>query len=182
MRFALATGVKAPLPGASSADIKPTEDSAFVMNETDRHLWGLGFRGYYDYIFIEYFFLNFFTELIYYPEQKVSDSVNFGDDNKVNFKYDLKLEVEPQFQYPIGNGINLKTSLMATYAMNPDYEVEGNDVDGSYMFSVTPNVGLFFTKTFMPFELTLRYRLPLMGENVAITHNVALVGKFYLKF
>ena len=194
MRLSFAAGVKVPIPGGSYSDVtsKITTNDSFVLSEPDRHLWGLGLRAYYDYLFTESFFVNLYSEFIYYPEQKLKDGVNFGvDDKKIAFGYDLKFEVEPTYTMPIGNGVNLKLSLPFTYAMTPDAEVDGSKyisstttkyAPASYMLSTSPTVGCFFTKTFMPFELLLKYKVPLVGENQKIIQNVALIGKFYLKF
>ncbi len=183
MRFAAAAGVKIPMPGASEADANPTVDKEFVAQEIDNHLWGLGFRFYFDYIFNPSFFVNLYNEFIYYPEQDVNDSVNFGDDTKVAYGYDLTFEVEPQYQYPMANGMILKAGLPLTYKMAPETEVDGVGGDNeSYLFSVGPNVAVFFTKAFVPFELELQYKLPLMGKNETAMHNVSLQGQFYLKF
>lgn len=184
MRFSVAPGVKIPLPGASSADKKPTEDEAFVVKEPDNHLWGLGGRLYFDYNVTPEFFVNLYSEFIFYPEQKVSDSVNFGDDNKVAKGFDWTIEVEPQYWAPVADGMIFKAFLPFTYKMSPDYKIEGTKVADSAasILSVTPALGLFFTKTFMPIELEVGYRWPLMGTNNTIMNVVYILGRFYMKF
>jgi len=71
MRFSIAPGVKIPMPG----DSKPTQadlvkDETHVLKEIDNHLWGLGGRLYFDYNVTPEFFVNLYSEFIYYPEQK----------------------------------------------------------------------------------------------------------------
>jgi len=71
MRFSIAPGVKIPMPG----DSKPTptdlvKDETHVLKEIDNHLWGLGGRLYFDYNVTPEFFVNLYSEFIYYPEQK----------------------------------------------------------------------------------------------------------------
>jgi hypothetical protein len=76
IRLAAATGVKVPLSPIDwyaqydefdLATQSPTvEDDAAVIH-TDRHTTGFGARGYFDYIFSEMFFVNLYTEYIYYP-------------------------------------------------------------------------------------------------------------------
>lgn len=184
MRFSVAPGVKIPLPGASAADVKPTEDEAFVVKEPDNHLWGMGARLYFDYNVTPEFFVNLYSEFIYYPEQKVSDSVNFGDDVKVSKGYDWTIEIEPQYWAPVADGMIFKAFLPFTYKMTPDYKIDGTKIadSASTILSVTPALGLFFTKTFMPIELEVGYRWPLMGTNNTVMNVVYILGRFYMKF
>jgi len=185
MRFAAAAGVKVPMPGAGQINF-PGDflvNESVVMAEIDHHLWGMGVRLYYDYIINPNFFINLYNETILYPEQKVKKSVNFGDDSKVAYGYDLTFELEPQYQMPLDNGIILKAGLPFTYAMAPETKIDGTGQDNaSYLFSIGPNVAAFFTKAFLPFELELQYKLPLMGKTSFAMHVVSLQGKFYLKF
>lgn len=184
MRFSVAPGVKIPLPGASAADVKPNEDKAFVVKEPDNHLWGLGARLYFDYNVTPEFFVNLYSEFIYYPEQKISDSVNFGDDKKVAKGYDWTIEIEPQYWAPVADGLMFKAFLPFTYKMTPDYKIDGTKVadSASTILSVTPALGLFFTKTFLPIELEVGYRYPLLGTNNTIMNVVYILGRFYMKF
>ncbi|GAB4367848.1 MAG: hypothetical protein Kow009_04670 [Spirochaetales bacterium] len=184
MRFSVAPGVKIPMPGASAADKKPTEDEAFVAKEPDNHLWGMGARLYFDYNVTPEFFVNLYSEFIYYPEQKVSDSVNFGDDVKVAKGYDWTIEVEPQYWAPVADGMIFKAFLPFTYKMTPDYKIDGTKQTdkASTILTMTPALGLFFTKTFMPIELEVGYRWPLMGTNNTVMNVVYVLGRFYMKF
>lgn len=185
MRFAVAPGLKIPLPGASAADKKPSKNEAFVVTEPDYHLWGLGLRLYYDYLVNPIFFVNLYSEFIYYPEQKIKDGVNYADDVKVAVGYDFTLELEPQVEIPIANGsMRFKAGVPVSYKMSPDVEVDGNKVDdsASYILTTTPRVGLFLLKTFMPIELEAGYRIPLMGKNETVMNVVYLMARFYAKF
>jgi len=185
MRFSLAPGVKIPMPG----DKKPGQtdlikDETHVLKEIDNHLWGLGGRLYFDYNVTPEFFVNLYSEFIYYPEQKTDKNATFGDKKKVAKGYDWTLEIEPQYWAPVADGIVFKAFLPFTYKMTPDYKIEGTKVadSASTILFVTPALGLFFTKTFMPIELEVGYRYPLMGTNNTLMNVVYILGRFYMKF
>jgi len=185
MRFSIAPGVKIPMPG----DSKPTQadlvkDETHVLKEIDNHLWGLGGRLYFDYNVTPEFFVNLYSEFIYYPEQKTDKNATFGDKTKVAKGYDWTIEIEPQYWAPVADGLVFKAFLPFTYKMTPDYKNEGTKVadSASTVLSVTPALGLFFTKTFLPIELKVGYRYPLMGTNNTIMNVVYILGRFYMKF
>ena len=185
MRFSIAPGVKIPMPG----DSKPTQadlvkDETHVLKEIDNHLWGLGGRLYFDYNVTSEFFVNLYSEFIYYPEQKTDKNATFGDKTKVAKGYDWTIEIEPQYWAPVADGLVFKAFLPFTYKMTPDYKIEGTKQadSASTILSVTPALGLFFTKTFMPIELEVGYRYPLMGTNNTIMNVVYILGRFYMKF
>lgn len=185
MRFSIAPGVKIPMPG----DSKPTQadlvkDETHVLKEIDNHLWGLGGRLYFDYNVTPEFFVNLYSEFIYYPEQKTDKNATFGDKTKVAKGYDWTIEIEPQYWAPVADGLVFKAFLPFTYKMTPDYKIEGTKVadSASTVLSVTPALGLFFTKTFLPIELKVGYRYPLMGTNNTIMNVVYILGRFYMKF
>ena len=185
MRFSIAPGVKIPMPG----DSKPTQadlvkDETHVLKEIDNHLWGLGGRLYFDYNVTPEFFVNLYSEFIYYPEQKTDKNATFGDKTKVAKGYDWTIEIEPQYWAPVADGLVFKAFLPFTYKMTPDYKIEGTKQadSASTILSVTPALGLFFTKTFMPIELEVGYRYPLMGTNNTIMNVVYILGRFYMKF
>ena len=77
IRFAVATGVKAPIPGADFEDQLDNvrKGNTVTAANQDKHVLGLGLRTYADYVFNERFFLNFYTEFIGYPiKGKLSES------------------------------------------------------------------------------------------------------------
>jgi hypothetical protein len=190
MRFAIAPGIKIPMP---AADMEEEVDNLmagdeFIYAELEKHAVGIGARLYFDYIVNPVFFVNLFSEFIYYLETE-KESIAFTPAPtavKADYKYgyDWTLEVEPQFALPLSNGIIVKGGLPLTYKMTPDLEVNGNKIDdsGSTIFSIGPNASLFFTKSAVPFELKLQYRMPLFGTNTYAIQNIALQGKVYLKF
>jgi hypothetical protein len=76
-RFAVAAGVKAPLPGPDfdkQLDNIRNNEAVTAANQ-DKHVLGLGVRTYADYVVNKNFFINFYTEFIGYPlKGKLSES------------------------------------------------------------------------------------------------------------
>jgi hypothetical protein len=195
MRFAVAPGIKVPMPAANAEDELDNlfAGDEFIIGEADKHAFGLGARLYFDYIVNPVFFINLFSEFIYYLEKTDEQAIAPTGvamppyavyEYDIEYGFDWIIELEPQFGMPVADGLILKGGLPLTYKMTPDIKINGNKVDdsGSTMFSVGPNVALFFTKTAVPFELKLQYKLPLFGTNTNAVHNIALQGKVYLKF
>ncbi|MDR2160237.1 MAG: hypothetical protein LBP23_09270 [Treponema sp.] len=147
VRFAVATGVKVPLPGPDFKDEYKnagTGKSATAANQ-DKHVVGLGLRTYADYIVNKNFFVNFYTEFIGYPVNgKLSESglpgyiqktgldelrsqlvSNGVPANRVAYKdevfygYDLTLELEPVFSTPLGGGVNFTAGLPLNFHFSP---------------------------------------------------------------
>lgn len=194
-RFAAALGVKVPMP---AADMKDELDNLFagdefVIGEIDKHAFGIGTRLYYDYVVNPSFFINAYTEFIYYLKKTDEQAIvptgvamppMMVAEYDIEYGFDWTLEVEPQFQMPVGDGLLFKAGLPITYLMTPDQKINGNKIDdsGKTVFSVGPNVGLFFTKSMVPFELKLQYKAPLFGANANAIQNISLWGRVYLKF
>ncbi|MDR3122186.1 MAG: hypothetical protein LBU16_00190 [Treponema sp.] len=89
LRFALATGVKAPLPGPDFDDQLDNvrNNKAVTAANQDKHVLGLGVRGYADYVVNKNFFINFYTEFIGYPlNGKLSESGLTGAATVYNLK------------------------------------------------------------------------------------------------
>ncbi|MDR0730390.1 MAG: hypothetical protein LBF63_01895 [Treponema sp.] len=150
IRFALATGVKIPLPGPDFEEQYKnagTGKAAAAANQ-DKHVLGIGIRAYADYVFNKNFFLNFYTEFIGYPVNgKLSESglpgyiqktgldqlqskvvegtgrydlVSYKDE--VFYGYDLNMEVEPVFSASLPKGINFSTGLPLNFHYSPPSE------------------------------------------------------------
>jgi hypothetical protein len=149
-RFALATGVKIPLPGPDFEEQYKnagTGKDATAANQ-DKHVLGLGLRTYLDYVFNKNFFLNFYTEFIGYPVNgKLSESgltgyiqktgldelqaqvvTGTGRTDLVSYKdevfygYDLTMELEPVFSASLPKGINFSAGLPLNFHYSPPSE------------------------------------------------------------
>jgi hypothetical protein len=192
IRFAVAPGIKIPLPGA---DFEEAYDNMaagddFIYQDPDKHALGLGGRLYADYVVNEMFFINAYSEFIYYLERKgvltgpTPSAYASAMEVDIAYGYDLTLELEPHFEYMINEGMRLAGGLPFTYTMSPDKEVNGETVDdsASNLLKIGPSASLFFMKTTVPFEVKLGYSLPLTGTNENKFNTLTLQGKVYLKF
>lgn len=185
MRVAAAAGVVIPMPGASAEDetANALDDDKYIAMELDRHAFGVGARGYFDYLFTKEFFVNLYAEYIYFFEKDYDDSVNYGDLEEVKHGYQLKLEVEPQYSMPVGEGMTAEFGLAAQLKLTGETEVGGTGGgDDGYLFSVKPNASVFLMNTPVPIELKASYTLPLMGKNDYAANFFTLEGRVYLKF
>jgi hypothetical protein len=189
MRFCLAPGLKIPLPGPDSADALADwiAGDDYLLTNTDKHILGLGGRAYFDYLFTEDFFLNLYSEFIYYPTEASTETGGLqeaGPPVDVGYGYDLTLEVEPSFWPWVAEGMQLKLGVPVTYTKTPEPEIDGvaqTDKD-SYLLTVAPSVALFTTVLPMPIEVKASYSLPLMGKNEYATNTIILQIKGFLKF
>ncbi|HTX74182.1 MAG TPA: hypothetical protein VMC79_15230, partial [Rectinemataceae bacterium] len=203
-RFAVAPGVKIPL---SSPDWVTEATNAgtgkdFLAGGADKHTFGFGGRGYFDYVINEMFFLNLYTQFIYYPLAVDFKNANItaagtwatihaGDSTynpTIMYGYDLTLEFEPHFNTMISDGLELEAGVPVTYTMSPKEDVSG-DTYAAYtpnpdtnLLTVGPNVSLFFQKTFLPIEVKVGYTLPLMGKNTESVNTLLLELKVYAKY
>jgi hypothetical protein len=202
----VAPGVKFPL-GKVDWEKQATNYGAgddFLAQAADKHTLGAGGRVYFDYVINEMFFLNLYSEFIYYPmavdiiDTSVQGygtvkTVQGGDpayNPTVKYGYDLTLEFEPHFGMMIGDGLKLSAGVPVTYTMAPESEVSGDTYSAvgfattpaESLLTVGPNASLFFQKAALPFEVKLGYTLPLMGENSNATNTIVLQLKAYAKF
>ena len=185
-RFAVAPGIKIPLPGADFAEERKNAlaGDEFIIQNVDKHVLGLGFRLYGDYIVNPMFFVNLYSEFIFYPESKDYETLAFVPAPVVakfdaGFGYDFKLEVEPQFQYMVADGMRMSAALPITYSASPAFEVNGtaqNDSEKSKL-NLGPSVGMFFMKSAVPFELKAAYIFPVMGDNTEKIKTLSLQAK-----
>jgi hypothetical protein len=189
IRLAAAAGVKIPV-NAPDADYWVEQFTAMMGGDewkasyNDKPLWGVGARGYFDYVLNEMFYMNLYSEFIYYlgtikgNELSVSTLAATGE---YNLGYDLTVEAEPHFEMMVGNGMRLGAGLPVTFNFSPAVKYDDSAVDNteSYVLSVSPNVSLFLTKFVLPIEFKLGYTLPLVGDNAYATNTVVLQIKAY---
>jgi len=190
IRFAIAPGVKIPLPGtdmqeqfANIMDLDPA--TAVTVAQADKHLFALGARAYFDYIINKMFFMNLYSEFTYYPLEGDYQDVSPmpTSTSKIAYGYQLVVEAEPHFDYML-DGAKLSAGLPVTYVMTPNYkldDVEQSDKATSVL-KIAPSVSALLTKTPLPLEFKLGYSLPLMGTNTYATNSITFQAKAYFKF
>jgi hypothetical protein len=201
IRLAAAAGAKIPV-NAPDAAYWADQFAAglggggtdWVSSYNDKPLWGLGARGYFDYVPNKMFYFNLYSEFIYYLGTAKRDTLSVADwaavnvgpapNSDVTLGYDLTLEAEPHFQVMFGDSLQLGAGLPVTFTMSPEIkydEVAQADTD-SYLLSVSPNVSLFLIGIRPPIEFKLGYTLPLVGKNANATNMLVLQLKIYLRF
>jgi opacity protein-like surface antigen len=191
-RFAVAPGVKIPLPGKDFTKefTKAMAGEDFTAIDPDRHAWGFGARVYFDFVINEYFFINAYNESIFYPlAADVGSIATIGpSQTEAKYGYELTFEVEPHFERSIAEGVTFKAGLPLTYTMTPEIKSRVKALGGAWtaapnsntaVFSVGPNVGIFLTKTPVPLEFSAKYVLPIIGQNAAAQHSIQLNCKVY---
>lgn len=152
-RLALGPGVKIPLPGPDFEEEAKNMAAGeeVIAGNQDKHVLGAGGRGYLDYIVNEYFFINLYSEFIYYPikgDLKKAGLTEYATvatvtgalmtsgapltgipDVKVDYGYDLTFELEPVFTLPLAEGISFSAGLPVNYKLTPGkkYDVDVPD-------------------------------------------------------
>lgn len=189
MRFAAAAGFVVPLPGA---DFEDQADNAiagddYIIQDPDRHVFGAGFRLYFDYVVNKMFFVNLYAEFIKFFKRDLEvlafTPLPTAVELEFDYGYQLTLEVEPHFEMPLAEGMQLKTGLPITYVTTPESEVEGTGQDDeSYSLTVRPYAALFVTKTPLPLEFELGYMYPIAGKNTLANSALTLQVKAFAKF
>jgi len=180
MRFAAALGVKIPMPGA---DFDKELDNMiagdpFIAADPDIHAFGMGGRLYFDYIINSDMFVNLYNETIYYfPREDVEYLGGIYDEQK--YGMDITLEAEFHYAMAVAEALKLNLGLPVRYVLTTESE-SGAD-DDSYIFSLNPTVGVFFTGK-VPFEVSVAYNIPLMGKDSLATNTLTFQIKNYLKF
>jgi hypothetical protein len=194
VRLAAAAGVKIPVKAPDAAYWteqynKSTTGEKWVSSYNDQPLWGIGARGYFDYVLNKMFYFNLYSEFIYYlgtvkgTEYSVIDMLTYST-SELNVGYDLTLEAEPHFEMMLGKGVQLGAGLPVTFTMSPEVKVDGAadpDTD-SYLLTIGPNVSFFLMKFYIPMEFKIGYTLPLVGKNAYATNTLVLQIKTYLRF
>ncbi len=198
IRFALAAGVKIPIGSPNFADqfTNWTNGNAVTAASADKQTLGIGGRLYADYVFSKAFFLNLYSELIYYPgtvpykdvslEYYLDYSLGSGINPNVGFGYDLTIEMEPHYDLQLSDDVTLEGSLPFTFTYSPDLTFDGTSQTDTYasLLVVRPTVDLFLMKSPIPFpvEFKVAYSLPIMGWNTGSSNALIFLVRMYLKF
>jgi hypothetical protein len=200
LRFAIAPGVKIPLPGVDMEEQATNAGAgdATTVQQADKHVLAIGARAYFDYIINKLFFMNLYSEFTYYPveadfsEASLTNYITVATlkalslpySEKISYGYQLILEAEPHFDYMLDNGIRVSAGLPVTYVMTPNIKVDGDEVDDSAtsVLKLAPSVSAFLTRTPLPLEFKLGYSFPVMGVNVPGTNAITFQAKAYFKF
>lgn len=187
-RFAIAPGVKIPLPGTDMEEQYQNilAGDPVTVAQADKHLFALGARAYFDYIINKMFFMNLYSEFTYYPlEGDVKDTSpsSYASTATIAYGYQLVLEAEPHFDYML-DGAKLSAGLPVTYVMTPNYKINDAEVadSGTSVLKIAPSVSALLTKTPLPLEFKLGYSLPIMGTNTMAVNSVTFQAKAYFKF
>jgi len=193
IRLAAAAGVKIPVkaPDATYWTEQATAAGSgeeWVASYNDKPLWGLGARGYFDYVLNEMFYVNLYSEFIYYlgtvkGNEFSVPTIPLGG-TELTLGYDLTLEAEPHFQMMFGDSVQFGAALPVTFSMSPELkfdDVAQADTD-SYLLSVSPNISLFLMGIRPPIEFKVGYTLPLVGKNAQAMNALVIQLKVYLRF
>jgi hypothetical protein len=223
LRFSIAPGVKIPLPGPNYSEQlknKANEDPVTAANQ-DKHVLGMGFRTYFDYLINERFTVNLYCEFLGYPlkggmknagleEYYIASTIDSLPGGVVSYGgvaygYDLTLEIEPSYSFPLSQGTTLTLGLPLNYKTSPgkDYDIQIDrtnpmspaikqyidSIDGfidegegtTGIFSVKPQVTIFFTGLKLPTEFRLTYTAPLAGLRERALHSITLQTRFYFR-
>jgi hypothetical protein len=170
MRLTTALELKIPMPSTGDA------------GEPDNHLWGTGLEASYDFIINQYFFLNGFMEIFYYPDQP-SDNTNFGPGNmRVSHPIDFLIRIEPRGILPLREGaLVLKGGLPISYSMSPETAKEkAAAIETRHKISLGPVFTVAFTQMKFPFEISLGYAAAVWGKNDFASHDIILSGKLFV--
>jgi hypothetical protein len=211
IRFAFAPGVKIPL---SKPDYEKEFESYmkgddYLAKSADKHLFAFGGRGYFDYVINEMFFLNLYSEFLYYPGSIKAEDASVTDygtvlgsraydpnyDPSLKYGYDLTLEFEPHFNTMVSEGLEFGAGLPFTYTASPGVSVSDDSLDvysneaqpvyaetqSSHLLNLGPYVSLFFQKSFIPLEFKVGYTFPLLGKNESAANRLLFELKAYAK-
>jgi len=206
-RLAFGPGLKIPLPGPDFRD--EIGNNTPNVATIDNHVLGLGLRSYFDWVVSEFFYLNLYNEVIFYPIRGRYRDLGFGQammsrlgaSADVDFRYELTFEIEPTFTYRLQDPtIALELGLPFTYFFTPGYSVSNvrdavfSPTPGVYLpvhspsnqgevhrLSFGPNVSAFFMEWPVPLEFRLSYSIPLWGINTPVRHVVGLQVRAYFR-
>ncbi len=194
-KIRLAASVVLRFPWAS-ADWKDEEDNwssgdNYKNQDPDKHAWGIGGRLYFDFVFTQAFFLNFYTEFIKFFNKDYEDvdrwnyvaSQSNGFDD-FNHGWDLTFEIEPTLEYQLTDGVRIGASLPINIKFTPDASVDGTGQDdtATYLLMFGPELSIYFPKMFIPTEFRLFYLHPLLGRNSPATHEFGLYIQSHIQF
>ncbi|TVR85542.1 MAG: hypothetical protein EA428_15710, partial [Spirochaetaceae bacterium] len=185
--------------------------------------------------FTEKFFVNVFSEFGFYPQGGNPDSLaTYGairthnviretdvsalgqptnpagldplPTDKYEYRYDITLEIDPQYETTLAPGINFSAGLPLRLRYLPEPTLDGKSLSSvrgygapgnanplepgllfpnassSTLLTVQPNVEFFFTTAPVPTAVNIGYRHAIAGQNSNATNAVILVIKNYLAF
>ncbi len=202
--------VGASLAGSGELNTESTVEDPFVASSPDTNQLGLGLRLYYDYIFTENWWVNFFGEGAFYLLNGRAPSVAAhaiaeleGVEDEFDRGWDIELEIEPHFETMLGPGLQLGASLPVKLDYAPEIKLDGDKLskwesdalNGEAPFeddesttgpfstlSVGPTLRLFARGWTLPTEFVLKYNAPIAGRNASTTHSFSLQIRNYLSF
>jgi hypothetical protein len=194
-RLTIAPQVKIPLPGPNYERQRERmlRGESIVMENPDRHVWGLGGKIYLDFIITKSFYINLYGEGIFYPGMgKLSDAgldeylhslgPNIARNSKVRYLGDLRFEVEPRLKQALTPRMTLKAGLPLNFTLDCGiwhYSSLPNRPE-RYRLSLRPNISLFFFTPPLPFEFEISYSIPLWGKDQAAAHSLGFLAKLYI--
>jgi len=189
IRLATSVVLILPMPSADWKDEQDNQSSGddYKSQDPDKHAWGIGGRLYFDYVFTQAFFLNFYTEFIKFFDKDYEDVslATYGTAGPDDFSYgwDLTFEIEPTLEYPLTDGVRVGASLPINIKFTPDARVDGTSQnDAGYLLMFGPEISIYFPKMFIPTDFRLFYLHPLLGRNSPATHEFGLYIQSFVQF
>jgi hypothetical protein len=216
VRFDLAPGVTIPFGGAdfSKQAQNNLSGSATTVENPDYQVLGVGGRLYLDYLFSKSFYIDLYSQFLYYPgtvslqnysyagykastgyaqytEYYTPTEINYNP--QVSYGYTLRIEIDPNYNVDIADGINLAVDCAFRYDGTPDSTWSTAVPAGftaltgvsptphSSLFTANPALTFFFYKAVVPFELELDYGQPIWGVNANASYILDLQIEAYLK-
>jgi len=195
-----------PVPSLAGSDL----DDPFILSSPDTNQLGVGLRLYYDYIFNQNWWINFYAEggvslldgrapgLIPHAIAELD-----GVEDKFDRRWDVEFEIEPHFETMLGETLELGLSLPVKLDYLPEIRLDGDKLSewesdtlgGAKPFedaktttgpfstlSVGPTVRLFARGWTVPTEFIAKYTAPVAGRNSSVQHVFSLQIRNYLSF
>src|SRR5271157_2282070 len=197
IRFCPALGITVPFGGVNFADqwTNYANGNNVTVANVDIQTLGVGARIYADYIFSRAFFLNLYSQFLYFPGTVAFKDASFqdyatyfltsGPNPSVGYGYELTVELEPHYIYSLSDGVQLQGSLPFTYTYSPDLTIGGSDAPSTSqsLIVMRPTLDLFLLKSAIPFplEFKLAYSLPLVGWDAGATNALIFIIRVYFK-
>ena len=147
-RVAFAPGLMIPVPGPDFRN--ELGSSTPTVARLDNHVFGVGLRSFFDWVPSEFFYLNFYNEIRFFPQRGRFRDLGFQQalqaqglrtqttmmynagmlpapidigGNEVDFRYDLTFEIDPTFTHRTQNMIAIEAGLPFTYFFTPGFTV-----------------------------------------------------------
>ncbi|MCL2231729.1 MAG: hypothetical protein FWB99_01465, partial [Treponema sp.] len=138
-RVAFAPGLMIPVPGPDFDD--QLRSGTPRVARLDNHVFGVGLRSFFDWVPNQFFYLNFYNEVRFFPQRGRFRDLGFAQaftadtldgppfdvgNPRVNFRYDVTFEIEPTFTYRLEAPIiAFEVGLPLTYFFTPGYRISG---------------------------------------------------------